>query len=94
MTEIVHGAVETGPMLILLGVSFKSFLIRSMFASLLATICSAVSCGSPVESARPCLVALLPLPAFAVFADPACFGPGGHSLRGPVAHLARHRARR
>src|SRR4030095_6981453 len=47
------------------GVRFSSFLIRSILASLLATICSAVSCGAPAwVSTCGCLA---PLPALAVF---------------------------
>ncbi len=53
----------------------SSALIRSMFASLLATICSAVSCGSPSWVSTACLAPLPALPAFAVLAEPACFVP-------------------
>src|ERR1700736_828420 len=58
------------------GVSFNSFLIRSMLASLLATICSAVSCGSPGWGRTACLVTLPALPAFAGFAGPRLFRRG------------------
>src|SRR3569833_1639126 len=55
------------------GVRFSSFLIRSILASLLLTICSAVICGAPgwVRTAGCCdcclavLVALLPFAGFA-----------------------------
>src|ERR1044072_2198522 len=47
------------------GERFSSFLIRSILASLLETICSAVSCGAPAwVSTCGCLA---PLPALAAF---------------------------
>src|SRR3981189_1019752 len=46
-----------------------------MFASLFATICSAVSCVSPSCVSTACLVSLPPLPALAAFAEPVCLVP-------------------
>ena len=54
-------------------VKLSSVLIRSMFASLLATICSPVSCGSPAWVNTTCLVSLRALVAFAVFAELGSF---------------------
>src|ERR1700736_584704 len=59
------------------GVRFNSVLTRSILASLLATICSAVSCGAPSwVSTACCCVPLAALLAFAFFPGAACFDPG------------------
>src|SRR2546423_14894956 len=78
-------------------VKLSSVLIRSMFASLLATICSPVSCGSPAWVNTTCLVSLRALVAFAVFAELGSFasvellaaGGAGCSVM-PTPHTPAH----
>src|ERR1700709_774367 len=64
------------------GVSFSSVLMRSIYASLLATICSAVNWGSAACAAG---WAALPFAVFAPLAGLACFASGWVGSCGIVA---------